>query len=643
MTTGWTATETPTTGMTTRAWHMTLGAQVEPVGVRFRVWAPKRARVDVVLEEDGRSFPLLKDEAGYFSGLVPIATAGMRYRYRLDNGDAYPDPCSRFQPQGPHGASLVVDPSTYRWRLDAGSGLRIHGQVIYELHVGTFTPEGTLDAAIGQLDELKDCGFTLIELMPLAEFPGRWNWGYDGVALFAPAHVYGDHDALKRFVDAAHERGLGVILDVVYNHFGPDGNYLPVYSDLYTTDRHPNEWGQAVNYDGQGSGGVRDFVLQNACYWITEFHLDGLRLDAVHAIYDDSPVHVLAELSKQARAAAGSRSIVLIAECESQLIKTIRPLEEDGWGLDAVWSDDFHHICRVAVTGRAEAYYSDYRGTAQELLSVIKRGFVYQGQRYEWQNKPRGTVVKDEPAHGFVFYLQNHDQVANHLHGDRIHALASAARYRALVALMLMAPETPLLFMGQEFAASNPFLFFADHHSELAAKVHEGRKKFLSEFPAYATSEAQDAVPDPADEATFMQSRLDLSERRQHASIYRLHRDLLHLRRDDRVLARQDRSALDGATLGHQALALRYSGPMDDDRLLIVNLGPDLDFTPAPEPLLAPIADGSWSLQWSSDHPLYGGPGIVNPLTEKGWRIPAGSATLYRAAKRELELPRPKP
>jgi maltooligosyltrehalose trehalohydrolase len=501
--------------------------------------------------------------------------------------------------------------------------------------VGTFTPEGTLDATIAQLDELKDCGVTVIELMPLAEFPGRWNWGYDGVDLFAPAHVYGDPDALKRFVDAAHERGLGVILDVVYNHFGPDGNYLPAFSDLYLTDRHPNEWGQAINFDGQGSGPVREFFIQNACYWITEFKLDGLRLDAVHAIYDDSPVHVLAELSRQARVAAGARSIVLIAECESQLITTIQSIEDGGWGLDGVWSDDFHHISRVALTGRGQAYYSDYRGTAQELLSVIKRGFVYQGQRYQWQKKPRGTVVKNEPASGFVFYLQNHDQVANHLHGDRIHALASHARYRAIAALLLLAPETPMLFMGQEFGASNPFLFFADHHSDLAAKVYEGRKKFLAEFPEYATPEAQAAVPDPADEATFQRSCLDLSERRRNAPIYRLHKDLLRLRRDDAILTRQDRRSLDGATLSPQALVLRYMGPADDDRLLVVNLGPDLNFMPAPEPLLAPVRDGSWTLQWSSEHPLYGGPGIVNPLSEQGWRIPSATATVFRSVRKE--------
>lgn len=615
-------------------WQMALGAQVESGGVRFRVWAPKRARVDVVLEEDGRSFPLTKDAQGYFSALVPIASAGMSYRYRVDNGGVYPDPCSRFQPSGPHGPSLIVAPDAYRWRADEWPGVRMPGQVIYELHVGTFTPEGTLDAAQDELDELQACGITLIELMPLAEFPGRWNWGYDGVDLFAPSHNYGDHEALKRFVDAAHERGMGVILDVVYNHFGPDGNYLLSYCDSYVTDRHPNDWGQAVNFDGPGSEGVRDFVIENACYWISEYRLDGLRLDAVHAIYDDSPVHILADLSRHARQAADGRSVVLIAECEAQWIKTVHPVEQGGWGLDAVWSEDFHHICRVAMTGRREAYYSDYRGTAQELLSAVKRGFVYQGQRHDWQKKPRGTAVKDEPAHSFVFFVQNHDQIANHLHGDRIHAFARPARYRALAALFLLAPETPLLFMGQEFGASTPFMFFADYADRrLAESVYQGRKHFLSEFPTYATPDAQEAIPDPCDPASFQRSKLDLSERVRHADIYRLHRDLLQLRREDPVLARQDRRLIDGAVLGLQTLVLRYGTETDDDRLLVVNLGPDLSFIPAPEPLLAPVTDGTWKLVWSSDHPCYGGPGVLNPLTDEGWRLPGGNAALFAAIK----------
>jgi maltooligosyltrehalose trehalohydrolase len=618
----------------TSGWQLTLGAQVEEGGVRFRVWAPERARVDVVLEEDGRSFPLTKDSQGYFAASVPIASAGMCYRYRLDNGETYPDPCSRFQPAGPHGPSGIVDSRAYQWRVNDWPGIRMPGQVIYELHVGTFTREGTLEAAQAELDELAACGITVIELMPLAEFPGRFNWGYDGVDLFAPSHTYGDYDALKRFVDAAHERGLGVILDVVYNHFGPDGNYLPSYSDTYVTDRHPNEWGQAVNFDGPGADGVRDFVRQNACYWISEFRLDGLRLDAVHAMYDDSPTHILADVSRQARQAANGRSIVLIAECESQLIQTIQPVEQGGWGLDGVWSEDFHHLCRVAMTGRSEAYYSDYRGTAQELLSAVKRGFVYQGQRYAWQGKPRGTVVKDEPASGFVFFLQNHDQVANHLHGDRIHAFISPSRYRALAALFLLAPETPLLFMGQEFGASSPFMYFADHvDRELATNVYKGRKQFLSEFPSYASPEAQETIPDPCDSSTFERSKLDFSERVRHAEIYRLHRDLLQLRREDPVLARQDRRLIDGAVLGPQALVLRFETETDDDRLLVVNLGPDLPLVPAPEPLLAPVRGGTWKLLWSSDHPRYGGPGVLNPMSEKGWHVPAGNSVLWAASK----------
>jgi maltooligosyltrehalose trehalohydrolase len=507
------------------------------------------------------------------------------------------------------------------------------GQIIYELHVGAFTHAGTFDAAIEELDELKETGITLIELMPLAEFPGRWNWGYDGVGLFAPAHVYGDPEGLKRFVDEAHVRGIGVILDVVYNHFGPDGNYLPLFSDTYLTDRHPNDWGRATNFDGPGAEGVREFFIENACYWIAEYCLDGLRLDAVHAIYDESPVHILAELSQRARAAAGQRAIVLIAECESQLIRTVHPVEQGGWGLDGVWSDDFHHVCRVAVTGRSDAYYSDYRGTAQELVSIVKRGFVYQGQRYDWQDKPRGTVVKNEPAASFIFYVQNHDQVANHLHGDRLDAMVGPASLRALTTLFLLAPETPMLFMGQEFGASSPFMYFVDHGADLSSKVYEGRKKFLSEFPPYATKEARNSVPNPSDSATFERSKLDFSERIRHAETYRLHRELLRFRRDDPVISRQDRHSIDGAVLGPQALALRWFTDYDEDRLLIVNLGPDLHFVPAPEPLLAPVSGGSWILSWSSDHPSYGGPGVLNPLTDKGWHIPGRSATLLATTK----------
>ncbi|HEU5406585.1 MAG TPA: malto-oligosyltrehalose trehalohydrolase, partial [Nitrospira sp.] len=428
-----------------------LGAQVVEEGIQFRVWAPKAKRVEVLFG-NGKTQSLGRDDGiGYFTGIASDARPDMTYRYRLDGDKDFPDPCSRFQPEGPHGPSQIVNPSAYRWRDHDWPGVHMAGQVIYELHLGTFTEKGTFDAAIREFDALKRLGITLLEIMPIAEFPGRWNWGYDGVCLFAPSHTYGDYDALKRFVDAAHEKGLGVILDVVYNHFGPDGNYLSVFSDDYVTDRYPNEWGQALNFDGPGSEGMREFVVQNAGYWIEEFHLDGLRIDATHAIHDASDQHILADLSVEARKVAGRRSIVLIAESEAQEIRAVCPVAQGGWGLDAIWCDDFHHACRVAATGRREAYYTDYLGTPQELVSAVKRGFLYQGQRYHWQGKARGTMVGQEPASSFVFYIQNHDQIGNTLIGNRLHTLTSPGRYRVLTAINLLAPQTPMLFMGQEY------------------------------------------------------------------------------------------------------------------------------------------------------------------------------------------------
>ncbi len=613
---------------------ITLGAMVMEDGVRFRCWAPERSRVEVLCGEDATAHPMTKDDAGYWSTTVRDAKAGMGYRYRLDGRELYPDPCSRYQPDGPHGRSLIVDPSRYDWQDGAWRGVRMQGQVIYELHIGTFTAEGTFDAAAMQLAALKDLGITVVEVMPVAEFPGCRNWGYDGVGLFAPAHVYGDPEALKRFVDAAHRIGLGVILDVVYNHLGPDGNYLPAFSSQYFTDRYPNEWGQAINFDGPGSSAVREFFIQNACYWVDEFHLDGLRLDAVHALHDAGPRHVLADLSHAARLAAGRRSIILVAECEAQWVQTIQPIEEGGWGLDGVWSEDFHHSARVAATGRHEGYYSDYRGTAQEFLSCMKRSFLFQGQRYQWQRKPRGTAVGKEPAAGFVFFLQNHDQVANQLRGDRLHEKTSPGRLRVLTAILLLSPQTPLLFMGQEFAASSPFLFFADFPpGELAQAIHRGRKEFLAQFPSVASEDAQANIPDPCDPQVFMRSKLDLAERDRHRASYTLHRDLLRLRREDPVVARQARDLLDGAVIGPEAFVVRYAGKDGDDRLLLVNFGADYDYRPAPEPLLAPPEGRAWSLLWSSDEPRYGGPGVVDPLSDEGWRLPAESAVLYRTTQ----------
>lgn len=611
-------------------WRLPLGAEVRADCVRFRVWAPKRTRVEVVLEGGpgaGQRAELVAERGGYYQATVRGAGAGTRYRYRLDGDALYPDPCARYQPGGPEGASLVVDPSAYRWGDGDWRGVAMHGQVVYEMHVGAFTREGTLDAAARELAELARLGITLIELMPLAEFPGRFNWGYDGVSLYAPYHGYGDPDALRRFVDRAHALGLGVVLDVVYNHLGPSGCCLPAFTDDVFTDRYDNEWGEAINFDGDDAAGVREFFVENACYWVNEFHLDGLRLDATQSMHDASPVHVLAEISARARAAAGRRGIVLIGENEPQDVRCVAPVERGGYGLDAVWSDDFHHSARVAATGRREAYYTDYRGEPQELVSLVKRGYLYQGQRYLWQGRRRGTRVTDEPASAFVFYLLNHDQVANHPRGERLHRLTSPARHRALTALLLLAPQTPFLFMGQEFAASAPFEFFAEHAPELATAVRRGRREFLGQFPSYGTPGSQATIPDPADTRTFERSKLDLSERTRHAEVYAMHEELLRLRRADAVIAAQARDRVDGAVLGRTSFVLRWFGGEQGDRLLVVNLGPDDAYEPAPEPLLAPVPDGDWHIAWSSDDPRYGGPGVMTPWRHESWRFPAESAT----------------
>lgn len=600
-------------------------------GVQFRVWAPKRKRVDVVIENgNGMTVPLDPERNGYFSGTVPDIGAGTLYKYRLDGDKKCPDPCSRFQPEGPHGPSMVVDPLACRWNDSEWRGVGIQGQVIYELHVGTFTRGGTFDAAARELEELKRLGITLIEVMPVHEFPGRWNWGYDSVGLYAPAHVYGDADALRRFVDAAHAQGVGVILDVVYNHLGPDGNYLKEYSDNYFTDKYKTDWGEPPNFDGPGSKEVREFFVRNACYWVAEFHMDGLRLDATQNIYDSSPFHVLAEMSERMREVAKPKKIVLVGENEPQDVILIGPIEKGRYGLDALWNDDFHHSAMVALTGRSEAYYSDYRGEPQEFISAVKRGFLYQGQRYKWQKQPRGTAVTTEPASAFILFTQNHDQVANTLYGGRVHGLTSPARYRAITAMMLLAPGTPMIFMGQEFGASSPFLYFADHCDEvLAESIHEGRKEFLRQFPSYASPEAQAQVPDPCAGINFERSKLDLSERESHAEIYLFHQDLLRLRREDPVIPAQAGERVDGAVLGRGALVLRFFGGEKGDRLLVVNLGSDLEYSPAPEPLLAPVSGGSWQLVWSSDDPRYGGPGIINPCGEEGWTLPGEGAVLF--------------
>ena len=602
-----------------------LGAVLERDGfTRFSVWAPDRRTVELALEHSRgvRHIPLERGDRGYFVGRAE-APPGTRYRYRLDGGPALNDPCSRFQPDGPHGPSCVIDPSSYRWR-DAGfAGVPRARAVIYELHVGTFTPEGTYAGVEAKLPHLRDLGVTVVELMPLNTFPGRFNWGYDGTHLFAPCAVYGTPDQLRHLVDAAHQLELSVILDVVYNHLGPNGNHLGQYARAYFSERHRGEWGDPLNFDGEGSSEVRRFFMENARRWIAEYHFDGLRLDATHGMFDDSDRHVLAEITEAARAAAPDRHLLLVAESELQDRRTVIPASEGGHGCDGIWVDDFHHSARVALTFKAEAYTQDYRGTSQELLSCARHNSLYQGQWYAWQKKRRGTPLVDLPPGRAVFFLQNHDQVANFLRGSRIHHFGEP-RARAITVMWLLLPQTPMLFMGQEFFSSAPFKYFVDHPADLMENVREGRIEFISQFPSVRHAVTVEGYEDPIDEAAFEESRLDWEEARKNAPILHLHKELLRLRREDRVFSaeRGPRPGdMDGATLGDQALVLRWFGGTLGDRLMLLNLGSELRYEPCPQPLLAPVPGRKWWPVLSSDEVRFGGDGAVFPDGEGPWRI----------------------
>jgi maltooligosyltrehalose trehalohydrolase len=612
--------------------RLPVGAEILPEGgVHFRVWAPRRRAVGVVIEGGrGREpIPLAAEGNGYFSGTVRTAAAGTLYRYRLEGPNLYPDPASRFQPEGPHGPSEVIDPRSFAWTDHGWTGRGLEGHVIYELHIGTFTPEGTFAATAEKLPALADVGVTTVEVMPVADFPGRFGWGYDGVDLFAPTRLYGRPDDFRRFVDRAHALGLGVILDVVYNHFGPDGNYLKEFSPAYVTDRYKNDWGEAINFDGPDSGPVREFFVANAGYWIDEFHLDGLRLDATQTIIDNSPEHVLAPLARRVREAARGRSVLLVAENEAQHVKLVRPPEQGGYGLDMLWNDDYHHSARVVLSGHNEAYYKGYHGTAQEFVSAAKWGYLYQGQRRAGEQ--RGTPCFGLQPERFVNFIDNHDQVSNSARGERCHLLSSPGNYRAMTALTLLLPGTPMLFQGQEFAASSPFVFFADHNPDLAKLVRKGRGEFLAQFPTIALPEMQARLPDPADPHTFESCKLDWSERERHAEVLALHRDLLRLRREDPGLRTRGPGSFDGAVLGPCAFVLRFLSGGEGDRLLLVNFGRDLCLESAPEPLLAAPEGFAWEILWSSEDPRYGGGGTVHPDSEEGWCVTGQAAVLLRA------------
>ncbi|CAN5756451.1 malto-oligosyltrehalose trehalohydrolase [soil metagenome] len=527
-----------------RVHDMPFGARpIEGGGARFRLWAPDARCVTLIRSGAGRDeshHPMTALPGGWFESTLAEPGVGTDYAYRVDEGRVVPDPASRGNHDNVHGPSALVDPTSFDWTDEAWRGRPWHEAVIYELHIGCFTTEGSFAAAIERLDALVALGITAIELMPVADFAGRRGWGYDGVLPFAPKTAYGTPDDLKRLVVAAHQRGLMVLLDVVYNHFGPDGNYLHTYASDFFAPKVPTPWGAAINFDGAASRTVRDFFIHNALYWIEEFNLDGLRIDAVHAMHDRSQPHFIDELTAAVRARAGlERHVHLILENDlNDAGRLLRDADARPRLADAQWNDDVHHAVHVIATGEADGYYSDYATDPQHLLGrALAEGFAYQGNPSAFRaGESRGTPSRHLPPLAFVNSLQTHDQVGNRAFGERIATLATTAGHddalRALVACVLLAPSPPMLFMGEEWAASSPFLFFCDYEGELAQAVTRGRRNEFSQFARFGDPALRDAIPDPNAASSFLQSRLDWSERERppHAQWLALYSDLLQRR-----------------------------------------------------------------------------------------------------------------
>jgi maltooligosyltrehalose trehalohydrolase len=495
---------------------------------RFQVWAPKVHGIEVELK--GEFFPMKPQKDGWWSVDIEPAGPGTDYSFRVDgNGPSVADPRSPWQPHGVHGPSRILDHSAFPWADREWQAPPLSSAIIYELHIGTFTPEGTFDAAVHKLDYLRDLGVTHVELMPVASFPGTRGWGYDGVDLFAPQESYGGPDGLKRLVNACHQKGLAVLLDVVYNHLGPDGNYLGNFGPYFTSS-HSTPWGEAMNLEGAGSYEVRRFFCDNAIMWLRDYHFDGLRLDAVHAYIDRSAIHFLEQLAAEIddlKAHLG-RHLVLIAESDLNDSRIVRPREAHGYGMDAQWSDDFHHALFTVLTGEKEGYYVDF-GDIADLVEALQSAFVYDGRYSKFRGRQHGHFVESLPAWRFLGYSQNHDQVGNRARGERLVHLASLGRARIAAALVLTAPFVPMLFQGEEFAASTPFLYFTDHQDEeLGRLVSEGRRK---EFAAFGWKPQE--IPDPQAEETFLQSKLSWGESTEgiHADMLSWYRALIHLRR----------------------------------------------------------------------------------------------------------------
>jgi malto-oligosyltrehalose trehalohydrolase len=579
--------------------------------VRFRLWGPARARIDLVLEGEDQPRPMAALADGWHQVIVAEAKAGALYRFRLPDGFLVPDPASRFQPLGVIGPSEVIDPLAYAWRDAAWKGRAWHEAVIYELHVGAFTPAGTFGAVIDRLEHLQALGVTALQIMPIAAFCGGRNWGYDGVLPYAPASSYGRPEDFKTLIEAAHVRGMMVMLDVVYNHFGPSGNFLGRYAPQFFTDRHKTPWGSAINYDGAASQPVRDFMIENALTWLLEYNLDGLRLDAVHAIIDDSPRHLLTELADRVHAAV-SRPVHLVLENEeNQASRLQRSGSITPSCYTAQWNDDVHHVLHVAATGEGNGYYQAYVGDTQKLGRALAEGFAFQGEMMEYRRTPRGEPSANLPPTAFVAFIQNHDQVGNRAFGERIGAIAPPEAVRALAAVYLLLPQVPMLFMGEEWAASSPFLYFCDFDGDLAEAVRNGRRAEFAKFPEFADAALRARIPDPVAAETFQSAKLDWSEPHQvgHSTTLDWYQRILAVRRREIVPLLPD---IDGHA-GHYEItgegAVTVTWQANDGRRLTLaaNLSPT-PVTQAREPpgrIVWQEGDcrssglGPWTVRWS--------------------------------------------
>ena len=605
-----------------------IGAESQASGVHFRVWAPDRHRIAVRLD-DQSIHQLTAEENGYFSGLVLAASVGRRYQIQLDDQQIVPDPASRYQPDGPHGPSQIIDPNQFSWSDSDWTGRDLAELVIYEMHVGTFTSEGTWKSAANELHELarwasrasRSCRSPNSQEI-LAGDMTESIFSHQLICMEFPTIFVRSSTPRTR----SESRSYSMSFTTTWGRTEIISANSPRLTSQVTT-RRTGELQSTLTANILEA--VREFFLTNAAYWIQEFHLDGLRLDATQNIYDDSPPgrHILTAIGRVTRAAAPNRKIILIAENEPQQPDLCRSVQKGGNGLDAVWNDDFHHSAMVALTGHNEAYYTDYLGNPQEFISAAKYGYLYQGQWYHWQNKRRGQSGRDLSPAAFICFLQNHDQVANSGRGWRAHRLSSLARYRTMMSLTMFMPGTPMLFQGQEFAASTPFLFFADHQPELASMVQTGRSEFLSQFPRLQDERMIAQFAPPHDPQTFLRCKLEFAERTSHASEYLLTRDLLRLRRKYFALQGASPRAFDGAVIGPRAFLLRYFRDDGQDCLLLVNFGIDLNLSIAPEPLMAPPAGMEWQIQFSSEDPQYGGQGVRSPEIKKGgWFLTADTA-----------------